>query len=169
MIQARQTVPLPFALAILPVSIALLSFVSLGSGATELTSATRPCSPMVKKGMLPAWARAGFHGSTRVPHVLGRSGGIIGILFQYPLKAPPPTDRNDKILWVSRLSYTWRATLRISAQRMNGTRPVGAPVKTSVKGGPGPSSVDLTTPGCWRLSLDWAGHSDTVDLQYRSP
>lgn len=140
------------------------------SGSSSAASTGGACGSKVQQGPLPAWARAGFNDSTaRVPHVLGRSGGIVAILFAYPLQAPPPPGHDDKILWVSRLPYTWRATLRISAQRMNGTRPVGAPVHTSVKGGPGPSFVNLKTPGCWRLSLRWAGHTDSVDLRYRSP
>jgi hypothetical protein len=118
---------------------------------------------------LPAWARAGFHPPTvGIPHVLGSSGAIVAILFHYPLQAPPPVNHNDKILWVSRLPYTWRATLRISAQRMNGTQLLGAPVQTSIKGGPGPSAINLTTPGCWRFSLRWAGHTDSLDLQYHN-
>lgn len=125
------------------------------------------CGSTVQKGPLPAWARAGFSATARVPHVLGRSGAIVAILFKYPLQAPPPTGQNDKILWVSRLLYTWRATLRITAQRMKETQPVGAPVQTNIKGGPGPSLINLTTPGCWRLALHWAGHSDTLDLQYQ--
>ena len=126
------------------------------------------CASTVQNAPLPIWARAGFHSPTaRVPHVLGRSGAIVAILFKYPLQAPPPSGQNDKILWVSRLPYTWRATLRISAQRMSGTRPLGAPVRTEIKGGPGPSLINLTRPGCWRLALRWAGHTDTLDLQYQ--
>jgi len=125
------------------------------------------CGSTVQKGPLPAWARAGFSATARVPHVLGRSGAIVAILFKYPLQAPPPTGQNDKILWVSRLPYTWRTTLRITAQRMKETQPVGAPVQTNIKGGPGPSLVNLTRPGCWRLALHWASHTDTLDLQYQ--
>jgi hypothetical protein len=35
-----------------------------------------------------------------------------------------------------------------------------------IAGGPGPSIVNLPTPGCWRLTLGWAGQVDTLDLRY---
>jgi hypothetical protein len=118
--------------------------------------------------VLPTWARDGFHPATiRIPHVLGRSGKIAAILFAYPLEAPPSLSRNNKILWVSRVPFTWRANLRISAQRMNGTRALGETIQRTVKGGPGPSIINLPTAGCWRLSLRWAGHTDGLDVQYR--
>ena len=59
------------------------------------------------------------------------------------------------------------ANLRIQAQRMNGTTPVGRPVNHTVIGGPGPSIVDVASPGCWRFTLRWSGWTDHVDLQYR--
>jgi hypothetical protein len=146
--------------------------IALAPPIAGVSSAASPgviCGSTVQEGPLPVWARAGFHGPrARVPHVLGRSGAIVAVLFGFPLEAPPPSNHNDKILWISRLSYTWQATLRISAQRMNRTQPVGAPVRMAIKGGPGPSLINLTTPGCWRLSLHWAGHTDSLDLQYRS-
>ena len=81
--------------------------------------------------------------------MLGRSGAIVAILFAYPLEAPAPVDHNNKILWVSRLPYTWPATLRISAQRMNGTRPCSASrCNAASSGAPGPSIMNLPTPGC---------------------
>jgi hypothetical protein len=39
-------------------------------------------------------------------------------------------------------------------------------VQRTVAGGPGPSIVDLPAPGCWRLTLRWAGRADQVDLAY---
>ena len=158
-----------FALTVVTLAIAFVCAVTPGFSSPRAASrGLRTCGSAVQKETLPIWARAGFHPPTvQVPHVLGRSGAIVAILFAYPLKAPPPPNHNDKILWVSRLPFTWRATLRISAQRMNGTRLLGAPVQTNIKGGPGPSAVNLTTPGCWRFSLRWAGHTDSLDLLYR--
>jgi hypothetical protein len=153
-----------FALTVATVCVALGA---LSSGSGSAASPGVACGSTVQDGPLPVWARAGFDGTARVPHVLGDSAAIVAILFAYPLEAPPPSNRNDKILWVSRLPYTWRATLRISAQRMNGTQRLGSPVQRNVKGGPGPSLINLTTPGCWRLSLRWAGHKDSLDLRYR--
>ena len=36
-------------------------------------------------------------------------------------------------------------------------------------GGAGPSIVDLPDPGCWRLTLRWGKHRDTIDLVYERP
>lgn len=125
------------------------------------------CNSNVRRGVLPVWARAGFGPPTqRVPHVLGTSGSITAILFAYPLLSPPPHDHNNKILWVSRVATKPSSDLLIAAQRMNGTRRVGSPVGRRVPGGPGPSLINLPSPGCWRLTLRWSGHVDRLDLQY---
>jgi hypothetical protein len=29
-----------------------------------------------------------------------------------------------------------------------------------------PSQITVPSPGCWRFTLAWPGHSDTVDLGY---
>jgi hypothetical protein len=125
------------------------------------------CHPAVRTGVLPVWARAGFSDPRpRMPHVLGRSGRIVAIVFGFPLLAPPAKNRSNKILWVSRRPVKPLSDLRIRAQRMQGTRPVGRPVTRRVPGGPGPSLVDLPAAGCWRLALRWSGRSDTLDLRY---
>jgi hypothetical protein len=31
-----------------------------------------------------------------------------------------------------------------------------------------PSSVNVPTPGCWQLTLRWAGHTDLIDLLYEA-
>ena len=103
-----------------------------------------------------------------MPHVLGRSGDIVAIIFGYPLLSPPSAKRNNKILWVSRTPLKPLSDLRISAQRMNTQGKVGRPVARVVRGGPGPSIIDLPAPGCWRLTLRWSGRSDQLDLEYRS-
>lgn len=149
---------------------AVVALTMLSGPASEGTASTRPpCSSVVRKGTLPAWARGGFHPSTqRIPHVLGRSGAIVAILFSYPLRASPPARHPaNKILWVSRTSWTSTTNLRISAQRMKGTRLLAKPVRRTLEGGPNPSFFDLPA-GCWRLSLRWAGRSDGLDLHYRS-
>jgi hypothetical protein len=148
--------------------LALCVFSLPGPSAGADSKAAPACNAAVQKGSLPTWARDGFHPRTsRVPHVLGQSKNIVAILFAYPLEAPPPFDRNNKILWVSRVPFTWRANLRISAQRMSGIRAIGSPIQRTVKGGPGPSIINLPASGCWRLSLRWAGHADDLDVQYR--
>ncbi|TML10630.1 MAG: hypothetical protein E6F94_06570 [Actinobacteria bacterium] len=97
--------------------------------------------------------------------MLGRAQRIVAILFGYPLRSPPGRRRN-KILWVSRKTSSATA-LRIRAQRMDRSTTVGAPVTRTVSGGPGPSIVNLPSPGCWRLTLHWSGRVDSLDLNYR--
>ncbi|TMM06998.1 MAG: hypothetical protein E6G02_03290 [Actinobacteria bacterium] len=101
-----------------------------------------------------------------MPHVLGRSQRIVAALFAYPLFSPPAARRRNKILWVARRTPD-ASPLRIHAQRMNGSSPVGTPVTRKVSGGPGPSIVNLPSPGCWRLTLRWSGRVDSLDLGYR--
>jgi hypothetical protein len=143
----------------------------LSGSVSAATATTDPsCSSAVRQGMLPVWARGGFHPPTqRIPHVLGHSGAIVAILFSYPLSSPAAAGRPaNKVLWVSRVPVNSPTSLRISAQRMKGTRLLGKPVRRTIEGGPGPSYVDLPAPGCWRLSLRWAGRSDRLDLEYRA-
>jgi hypothetical protein len=103
-----------------------------------------------------------------MPHVLGASGNIAAIIFDYPLLSPPSEARSNKVLWVSRVPTTPRSDLLIEAQRIQGSQPVGPALTRTVTGGPGPSEIDLPSPGCWRLTLRWSGHVDTLDLQYRA-
>jgi hypothetical protein len=134
---------------------------------TAVGEAVAPCAASVRTGVLPVWMRAGFQTrEPRVAHVVGRSGRIGGVVFGWPLVSPPRETRSNKILWVSRRSTVSRAALWIRLQRMEGAAAVGAPVRRVVAGGPGPSIVDVPAPGCWRLTLTWAGRSDTLDLNY---
>ena len=50
--------------------------------------------------------------------------------------------------------------LRIRAERD------GQVVHRVVRGGPGPSGIDLPEAGCWHMTLRWSGRSDTLDLRY---
>jgi len=131
------------------------------------SSRSSVCRAEVTVGVLPEWARAGFRDpNPQMPYVLGRADHIAGILFGNPLRSPPRKGRNNKILWVSHVPTAPGSDLRISAQRMTGSDPVGSPVNRKVIGGPGPSIIDLPSAGCWRLSLRWSGQSDTLDLRY---
>jgi hypothetical protein len=130
-------------------------------------SASSACHSAVREGVLPTWARTGFSDPRpRMPHVLGRSGEIAAIVFGHPLLAPPAETRANKILWVSRRPLKRGSDLRIRAQRMRGDKPVGRHVVRVIRGGPGPSYVNLPVRGCWRLSLRWSGRSDSLDLEY---
>jgi hypothetical protein len=122
----------------------------------------------MRHGVLPTWARTGFSDPRpRMPHVLGRSDEIAAVIFGYPLLSPPGKTRANKILWVSRRTLRPLSDLRIRAQRMRGSAPVGRHVVRVIRGGPGPSYLNLPAPGCWRLSLQWSGRSDELDLDYR--
>jgi hypothetical protein len=105
-----------------------------------------------------------------MPHVLGDHGLIVAILWGWPraLFAPPSHSFNNKILWVSKARLVLGSDLHIKAQRMAGTKPVGAAQSRVVIGGPGPSIINMPTEGCWQFDLKWSGHVDSLDLQYYS-
>lgn len=130
----------------------------------DISPSAEPCTPHIIDGTLPSWAQAGFS-DPRINYELGRGRGIAAILFKYPLLVPPSTSARNKILWVSHVP-TDGSPLLIEAQRMIGTRQVGAPVRGQVEGGPGPSIVNLPVADCWRLSLRWSGHRDSLDVAY---
>jgi hypothetical protein len=149
-------------------TVAVASLVT-GTSAPGLVATPARCHADVSRAVLPIWARAGFSGPTpRLPHVLGRNGRIVAIVFGYPLRSPPAPGRNNKILWVSRTLANAPSALWIRAQRMEGGDAAGAPVRHVVPGGPGPSLIDLPRPGCWRLTLSWSGRTDSLDLAYGS-
>jgi hypothetical protein len=87
-----------------------------------------------------------------MPHVMGEAGNIVAILWapRDALHSPPLQDRNNKILWVSRVPLA------------DSTRTA----TVSVPGGPGPSIINLPAPGCWTLHLTWSGHTDELKLRY---
>jgi hypothetical protein len=151
----------------LPVLLALAVALACAVPSRGSTS-QRACRPALSKGVLPPWARTGFSDPRpKMPHIVGRSHEIAAVIFGYPLLSPPAETRANKILWVSRRTVKPLSDLRIRAQRMRGSRPVGHHVVRVIRGGPGPSYVNLPTPGCWRLTLRWSGRSDQLDLQYR--
>jgi hypothetical protein len=126
------------------------------------------CQATVAIGVLPMWARGGFSDpKPRMPYAVGRAGEIAGIVWGNPLQSPPK-NHNNKILWVSRTPPASRSDLRISAQRMTGSTPIGDPVSRTVSRGPGPSIINLPSAGCWRFTLRWSGRTDTLDLRYRA-
>jgi hypothetical protein len=137
-----------------------------GAEAEPERAAEPACGSEIRTGPLPEWARAGFSDDgSGFPHVLGRDGDLLGVLFGAPLRAPPAADRANKILWVSRTEVTPGDPLRIAARLDGGTETADR----EIAGGPGPSIVDLPRAGCWRLTLSWSGHTDTLDLTYTPP
>jgi hypothetical protein len=147
---------------------ALAALIAAGCGSSgPAPSRVSACASQVKVGVLPQWARTGFSDpKPRMPYELGRAGDIAALVWGFPLLSPPPRTHNNKILWVSRVATNPGSNLRIAAQRMKGTQPVGTPVSRSVMGGPGPSIIDLPASGCWRLTLRWSGRVDSLDLNY---
>ncbi len=124
------------------------------------------CHSPVVRGVLPEWARAGFTDPRPVmPYVRSAGGGILAILFGYPLTAPPRPDVSNKILWVWQQYPPTPNDVRLTA-RLDGT---GPGVTKGLPNPVGPSGVDLPSPGCWRLTITWPGGSDTIDLQYVRP
>jgi hypothetical protein len=99
-----------------------------------------------------------------MPHVMGAAGSIVAILWadRDALHSPALQDRNNKILWVSKVPLTAPNPLVIKATLASGTHPV----TVSVPGGPGPSTIDLPAPGCWTFHLTWSGHTDELKLRY---
>jgi len=119
------------------------------------------CAADVAPAPLLWWARSGLPPPDQpVPFVLGERGTILGVLFGQPLSAPAAPDRGNKILWVTRDPHP-PGPLTITAALD------GAVATLEVPEGPGPSLVDLPTPGCWRLTLAWPDHTDRVAIAYR--
>jgi hypothetical protein len=151
------------------VVVAALAGASPARSSVAESSPLTGCQATVIVGVLPVWARGGFSDPRpRMPYLLGRAGKIAAILWADPLRSPAPKDHSNKILWVSRAPSVPGSDLRISAQRMAGSRPVGAPAARRVMGSPGPSIINLPSAGCWRLTLRWSGRVDTLDLRYAS-
>jgi hypothetical protein len=138
-----------------------------GSNAARL-AASSPCASSVVYGPLPVWARSGFTPpNVAMPHVLGAGGSIVAVLWvrHNALAAPALPNRNNKILWVSKLS-AWDGPLQITARLLAGGTGAEPLQRRTVAGGPGPSIIDMPTAGCWQFTLRWSGHADTIDLPY---
>ncbi len=120
------------------------------------------CGSPVETGPLPEWARAGFTGDARIPHVMGDRGAILGVLFGHPLAVSRLDGISNKVLWVAKTTPQY-GDLVIDAKLAGST----VSVQRRVLGGPGPSIIDLPEPGCWHLTLTWPDHTDNMDLIYR--
>ncbi len=99
-----------------------------------------------------------------MPHVIGTQGNIVAILWapRDALRSPALPDRNNKILWVSRVPIVAPDQLVIKATLAGSIRTATA----TVPDGPGPSIINLPAPGCWTLRLSWSGHTDQLNLRY---
>ena len=131
----------------------------------DTISAGGNCSPSLPVHPLPPWARDGFTPpDAPMPQVLGARGDIIAILWapKNPLWAPPLSNRNNKILWVSRVTAKTGAPMQIIATLAGSQRTATVALPT----GPGPSIVNMPAPGCWTMHVTWAGNSDLLRLWY---
>jgi len=145
--------------------VVLIAVLLLGSCSEKPEQAAEPCVTKIEAGALPEWARTGFTGDgSGNPHVLSKNGDMLGVLFGNPLRATPAADHDNKILWVSKPPITMPSDFAIVAS-LTGT---GETYRPKVDPAPGPSIIDLPRAGCWRLTLSWSGHVDTMDLTYSS-
>lgn len=153
-------------------ALALVAVAALATGTLAALggrSRVAPCAPHVHYGMLPPWMRAGFGPASRITYGIGTGGAIGAVLWNKPLNAPPAQHENNKILWVPRHLAKTVAPLWIRMQKMDGAEPIGLPARRIIGSGPGPSLVDASSAGCWRLTLTWPGQRDTLDLAYVPP
>jgi hypothetical protein len=94
-------------------------------------------------------------------------GTAAGFIWGYPLRAGNPSDPSNKILWIMRLPRHG-SRLVIRATPLHAPTPV-VTLTRPADSGPGeiyPSIVNVPRAGCWRLTLHWAGHEDTLDLAW---
>lgn len=100
-----------------------------------------------------------------MPYVLSDNGDMAAIVWakRHPLAAPPVADKNNKILWVARVGAA-QGPLEIRAV-LEG---MGQTVSRTVDPAPGPSIIDLPSPGCWSFYLTWGSHHDHLQLAYVS-
>ena len=124
------------------------------------------CGPQpLLSGAPPFWTASA--NPPALIYVLGRDQQVAGFLFGFPLMAGHPEPYSDKILWVVR-SDRHGAPLRLTGHPLNAATPV---VRSSwpANSSPGniyPSDIEVPAPGCWRFTLAWHRHTDTVDLWY---
>jgi hypothetical protein len=103
---------------------------------------------------------------------VAHDGTAVAVMFGFPLRAGTPTDPRNKVLWIMRLPRRG-SPLRISASPVGGGGGARARVHSSwpANSGPGeiyPSYVNVPHAGCWRVTVRWAHHTDTIDLPYRA-
>jgi len=148
---------------------------SSGSGTAASTSGPAPVpgatyaaggcgSTPLLLGSAPTWAASANPPPLR--YALADQGEVAGFLFGYPLMAPASAADSDKVLWV--VDSPRGGTLRVTGHPVGAAKPVVSSVWPP-DSGPGeiyPSQIEVPSPGCWRFTLAWPGHSDTVDLRY---
>jgi hypothetical protein len=145
---------------------------SAGVGASAAPSAGRAShvgggcgATPLRRGAAPSWAATA--NPPRIPYALGAHREAAGFLFGHPLRAGKQVNPANKILWIV-ASPRGGKPLRLTGHPLGAASPVVSsswPANSS----PGeiyPSIINVPAPGCWRFTLSWNGHSDTVDLRY---
>lgn len=124
-------------------------------------------------GSLPSWTAPAMAQSKGDPfsgwaHALSQRRDVAAVIFGYPLQAGTPgPGRQNKVLWIMRLPRNG-FPLHLVARPLHASHPVvreSYPADSS----PGeiyPSYVNVPSAGCWRITLRWAGHTDTIALRY---
>jgi hypothetical protein len=144
-------------------AISVLLLVGTASVACSAPAALT-CRSDVDLGPVPDWASTGFTPGAGFPHVVGRSGRIVAVLFSYPLVATPDGQPpRNKVLLVSRQVPQRQEPVTIDA-RLSGTDQTVRRVRND---GPGPGILDLPKQGCWTLTLTWGTQTDSLDLKYQ--
>lgn len=118
---------------------------------------------ILHRGSGPAWA-AGSNPPTETPYTAGARDTAAAFIFAHPLRAGNPTNPRNKILWIVR---TPGFGLTIRATPLHTTTPT-ITVKANDSAGAEiyPSYVNVPKPGCWHMTISWATHTDSVDLNY---
>lgn len=127
------------------------------------------CLPAaVHHGRPPRWTASAFADSSRgfsIAYALASGDAAAAFLFSHPLRPARSENDANKILWVMRYPRHGQPLTVTAVQPGTGTRPVQA--QWSANAEPGeiyPSSFEVPRPGCWRVTVAWAGHRATVDL-----
>jgi hypothetical protein len=139
-------------------------WVNRPSDTTAVAAPPSACTAL-QTGPLPVWARAGFSSPEGNPYQLSTDGEMAAVVFANPLLAPADPERANKILWVAEQTPAFTDTLVIDGTREGD----GLQHSVDIGSAPGPSYVDMPAPGCWRLTLTWGTHSDTINLLWSSP
>ena len=132
-------------------------------------SARRACQASVARGVLPSWARTGFSDPRpRMPHAVARSGSIAALFFGDPLRFPAPEAPVEQGP-VGGAPHPERRRRTCGSAHSACAAPgaVGRHVIRVVRGGPGPSYLNLPAEGCWRLTLSWSRRRDELDVRVR--
>jgi Protein of unknown function (DUF4232) len=158
-------------IAIVAVALGAVGIANLlpsGNHTTPVAPATTiapTCASPSTANDVPSWADSANPPSA-IPHLVSSDGNVVAILFGAPL-AVGPRDKSNKILWIVRQPRDGQPLKITATLPGSNAKPVHATFPAN--SGPGeiyPSSVDVSTPGCWHFDLAWNGHRSTINLAY---